>query len=33
MRSQIRELTCEARHVYIWWGLRTNVGIFLGMNL
>ena len=33
IRSQIRELTCEAWHVYIWRGLGANVGIFLGMDL
>ena len=32
IRSQIRELTCEAWHVYIWRGLRANVRIFLGMD-
>ena len=32
-RSQIRELTCEAWHVYIRRDLRANVGIFLGMDL
>ena len=31
--SQIRELTCEAWHVYIRRGLGANVGIFLGMDL
>ena len=30
IRSQIRELTCEAWHVYIRRGLGANVGIFLG---
>ena len=29
IRSQIRELTCEACHVYIRRGLGANVGIFL----
>ena len=29
----MRELTCEAWHVYIWRGLGVNVGIFLGMDL
>ena len=33
IRSQIRELTCEAWHVYIWRGLGVNVGICLGINL
>ena len=33
IRSQIRELTCEAWHVYIRRGLRANVVIFLGMDL
>ena len=33
IRSQIRELTCEAWHVYIWRGLGANDGIFLGMYL
>ena len=33
IRSQIRELTCEAWHVYIRRGLEANVGIFLGMDL
>ena len=32
-RSQIRELTCEAWHVYIRRGLGANVEIFLGINL
>ena len=32
IRSQIRELTCEAWHVYIRRGLEANVGIFLGMD-
>ena len=31
-RSQIRELTCEAWHVYIRRGLGANVKIFLGMD-
>ena len=31
--SQIRELTCDAWHVYIRTGLGANVGIFLGMDL
>ena len=31
--SQIRELTCDARNVYIRRGLGANVGIFLGMNI
>ena len=30
--SQIRELTCEAWHVYIRRGLGVNVGILLGMD-
>ena len=30
IRSQIRESTCEAWHVYIWKSLGANVGIFLG---
>ena len=33
MRSQMRELTCEAWHVYVRRGLGTNVGIFLDMDL
>ena len=33
IRSQIRELACEAWHVYIPRGMGTNVGIFLGMNI
>ena len=33
IRSQIRELTCEAWHVYIWRGSGANVGIFLGINI
>ena len=33
IRSQIRELTCEAWHVFIWRGLGANVGIFLGIYL
>ena len=33
IRSQIRELTCEAWHVYIRRGLGANVGIFLGMDI
>ena len=33
IRSQIRELTCEAWHVYIRRGYGANVGIFLGMKL
>ena len=33
IRSQIRELNCEAWHVYIRRGLEANVGIFLGMDL
>ena len=33
IRSQIRELTCEAWHVYIRRGLEANDGIFLGMDL
>ena len=33
IRSQIRELFCEAWHVYIWRGLGANVRIFLGMDL
>ena len=33
IKSQIRELTCEAWHVYIWRGLGANVGIFLGIDL
>ena len=33
IRSQIRELTCEAWHVYIQRGLGANVGIFLGKEL
>ena len=33
IRSQIRELTCEAWHVYIRRGLGANDGIFLGMDL
>ena len=33
IRSPIRELTCEAWHVYIRRGSGANVGIFLGMNL
>ena len=33
IRSEIRELTCEAWHVYIRRGLGANVGIFLGMDL
>ena len=32
-RSQIRELTCEAWHVYIRRGLGANIGIFLGGDL
>ena len=32
MRCQIRELTCEAWHVYIRRGLGVNDGIFLGMD-
>ena len=32
IRSQIRELTCEAWDVYIRRGLRANGGIFLGMD-
>ena len=32
IRSQIRELTCEAWHVYIWRGSGANVGIVLGFN-
>ena len=31
--SPIRELTCEAWHVYIRRGLGANVGIFLGMDV
>ena len=31
--SQIRELTCEAWHVYIPRGLGANDGIFLGMHI
>ena len=33
IRSEIRELTCEAWHVYIRRGLGVNVGIFLGIDL
>ena len=33
IRSPIRELTCEAWHVYIRRGLGVNVGIFLGIDL
>ena len=33
IRSQIRELTCEASQVYIRRGFGANVGIFLGMDL
>ena len=33
IRSQIRELTCEAWHVFIRSGLGANIGIFLGMDL
>ena len=33
IKAQIRELTCEAWHVYIRRGLGANVGIFLGMDL
>ena len=33
IRSQIRELTCEAWHAYFRRGLGANVGIFLGMDL
>ena len=33
IRSQIRELNCEAWHVYIRRGLGANVRIFLGMGL
>ena len=33
IRSQIRELTCEAWHVYIRRGLGANVGIFLGIDI
>ena len=33
IRCQIRELACEAWHVYIRRGLGANVGIFLGMDL
>ena len=33
IRSQLRELTCEAWHVYIRRGLGANVAIFLGMNV
>ena len=29
---KICELTCEALHVYIWRGLGTNVGIFVGID-
>ena len=32
IRSQMRELTCEAWHVYIRRGLGANVEIFWGMN-
>ena len=32
-RSQIRELTCEAGHIYIRRGLGINAGIFLGIDL
>ena len=32
IRSQIRELTCEAWHVYTWRDLGANVQIFLGMD-
>ena len=33
IRSNIRELTCEAWHINIWRGLGANVGIFLGISL
>ena len=33
IRSQIRELTCEAWHVYIWRGLGANGVIFLGIDI
>ena len=33
IRSQIRELTCEAWHVYIRRGFGANDEIFLGMDL
>ena len=33
IRSQNRELTCEAWHVYIWRYLGANVEIFFGMDL
>ena len=33
IKSQIRESTCEAWHVYIWRGLGANVGVFLGIDL
>ena len=32
IRSQIRELTCEAWHVYIRRGLGANFGIFFGID-
>ena len=33
IKSQVRELTCEAWHGYIQRGLGVNVGTFLGINL
>ena len=33
IRSQIRQLTCGAWHVYIWRVLGANAGTFLGMDL
>ena len=33
IRAQIRDLTCETWHVYLWRGLGANDGIFLGMDL
>ena len=33
IRSQSRELTCEAWHVYIRRGLGANVGILLAMDI
>ena len=33
IRSKIRELTCEAWHVYIRRGLGANVGVFLGIDV
>ena len=33
IRSKIRELTCEAWHVYSRRGLGPNVGIFLGIDV